>query len=110
MATNSQITAVWQGPYGWPRHRSRNQLPRLPDDPGVYLQTYPYRGGRLIYTAGTTRRSARRRHLEHLRKYMCGDYTVLNCQVSEWKTYCGRRVESSGESSARNQVKSSAGG
>ena len=66
----------WTGPYGWPRYEGH--LPAVPRHPGVYLQTVEYRKGFLIYCAGITRRSIRKRFAEHTRKYMSGDYNVLD--------------------------------
>jgi hypothetical protein len=68
----------WTGPYSWPGFESENNLPSLPRHPGIYLMTAEYRNGYLIYGAGLTRRPMPRRFREHTRKYMTGDYTVLD--------------------------------
>ena len=72
------IEATWDGPYSWPTYETENKLPPIPKIPGVYLQTFEYQGGYLIYAAGLTRRPAPRRFREHTHKYMNGEYTVLD--------------------------------
>lgn len=67
---------LWNGPYGWPKFEG--DLPVLPQHSGVYLQTVEYRKGYLIYCAGLTRRPMRKRFAEHTRKYLRGDYNVLD--------------------------------
>lgn len=67
---------LWTGPYGWPRFEG--DLPVLPQHSGIYLQTFEYRKGYLIYCAGLTRRPMGKRFAEHTRKYLRGDYNVLD--------------------------------
>jgi hypothetical protein len=67
----------WQGPYSWPG-LTTPQLPPTPNLPGVYLQTFPYLDGFLVYAAGITRRPISKRLREHTRKYLSGDYTILD--------------------------------
>jgi len=67
---------LWTGPYGWPKYEGH--LLCVPQHSGVYLQTVEYRKGYLIYAAGLTARSIRIRLVEHTRKYMSGDYNVLD--------------------------------
>ncbi len=43
-----------------------------------YLQTFEYQAGYLIYAAGQTSRPMRKRFLEHTKKYMNGEYNVLD--------------------------------
>lgn len=69
---------VWTGPYGWPEFEMESNLPPIPKHPGVYLQAVEYRDGYLIYAAGLTRRPIPTRLREHTRKYMSGDYNVLD--------------------------------
>lgn len=69
---------MWQGPYSWPNYEQKNNLPSLPKQSGLYLQTVIYNDGYLIYAAGLTRRTVRQRFREHTRKYMSGDYNVLD--------------------------------
>lgn len=71
------IEAIWTGPYSWPGFENENGLPSLPEHPGVYLQTFEYGNGYLIYAAGLTRRTISQRMREHTRKYRTGDYNVL---------------------------------
>ena len=70
------LQIVWTGPYGWPGYSA--ELPLLPQHPGVYLQTVQYRDGFLIYAAGLTRRPFAARFAEHTRRYLAGDYHVLD--------------------------------
>ena len=74
----SIIEIVWTGPYGWPQFEVESDLHPIPEQPGVYLQTVKYKDGYLIYAAGITRRSIPKRFSEHGRKYMSGDYNVLD--------------------------------
>lgn len=64
------------GPYGWPGSE-RSQIV-LPPVPGVYVTTFEYCDGYLPYGVGITRRPMRRRFLEHTRKYLAGDYNILD--------------------------------
>jgi len=77
------IEAVWNGPYSWPGFEEANKLPAVPNRPGVYLQTFEYNGGYLIYAAGITRRPVPARFSEHTRKYMNGEYNVLDIAAAE---------------------------
>jgi hypothetical protein len=72
----SEIT--WTGPYSWPKFEAKNNLPPLPKHPGVYLMTVKYKDGYLIYAAGITRRPIPIRFSEHTKKYLAGDYNVLD--------------------------------
>ena len=47
-----RIEVVWNGPYSWPGFEDDNKLPAIPEVPGVYLQTFEYQGGYIIYAAG----------------------------------------------------------
>ena len=79
----------WQGPFGWPGFEAISRLEPLPEECGVYLQTYCHGEGYLIYGAGLTRRPFNQRFREHTRKYLSGDYTVLDVPAIE----TGQRVE-----------------
>jgi len=46
--------------------------------PGVYLQTFEYHDGYLIYATGITRRTIPMRFSEHTSKYLNGEYNVLD--------------------------------
>ncbi len=72
------LNIVWNGPYSWPGYENENLLSPLPNLAGVYLQTFEYRDGYLIYAAGLTRRPVSQRFREHTKCYMNGEYTVLD--------------------------------
>jgi hypothetical protein len=72
------LEVVWTGPYCWPQFASSDNPRPIPEHPGVYLQTVRYHDGYLVYAAGLTRRPIPARFREHTRKYMSGDYTVLD--------------------------------
>ncbi|MEJ7842051.1 MAG: hypothetical protein WKF95_09805 [Rubrobacter sp.] len=80
-ATTIEVT--WDGPYGWPGFESDNNLHPIPQTPGVYLQTFEYEGGYLIYGAGLTRQTVPKRCKEHTRKYMKGEYNVLDIAAAQ---------------------------
>jgi len=67
----------WNGPYSWLSFEVENNLPPNPKPYGVYLQTFEYQNGYLIYTDGLTRRSIFTLFSEHTRKYMIGEYNAL---------------------------------
>ena len=77
------IEVTWDGPYGWPTFESENNLRPIPKIPGVYLQTFEYQGGYLIYAAGLTRRPVPMRFREHAIKYMNGEYNVLDIAAAQ---------------------------
>ena len=79
----------WEGPFAWPRYETQERIPAIPKISGVYLQTVKYQNGYLIYCAGITRRSIPTRFREHTRKYISGEYTVLDIEELQ----LGRRVE-----------------
>jgi hypothetical protein len=49
----------WKGPFSWPNYESQNSLPKIPDIEGVYLWTFQYNDGYVIYTAGITNSTKR---------------------------------------------------
>jgi hypothetical protein len=77
------IEATWTGPYGWPGFERENNLSPIPNIPGVYLQTFEYQDGYLIYAAGLTRRPVPRRFRDHTYNYMNGEYTVLDIAAAQ---------------------------
>ncbi len=77
------IDVEWGGPYGWPGFEGMNDLPSIPNVPGVYLQTFKFRDGYLIYAAGITRRPVPKRIGEHTRNFMNGEYTVLDVAAAQ---------------------------
>ena len=77
MSQCGELKLKWQGPFSWPGVPPF-ELPLAPALPGVYLLTFPYLDGHLVYAAGITRRSIQKRLKEHTRKYLSGDYTILD--------------------------------
>ncbi|MBT3069740.1 hypothetical protein KKP04_02510 [Rhodomicrobium sp. Az07] len=72
-ASESEIlVANWQGPHSWPGFEIDNNLPPLPDICGVYLQTFEYNGGYIIYCAGHAK-NVKLRFATHERKRRVGD-------------------------------------
>lgn len=80
-ATTIEVT--WDGPYGWPGFESDNNLRPIPQTPGVYLQTFEYEGGYLIYGAGLTCQTVPKRFKQHTRKYMKGEHNVLDIAAAQ---------------------------
>jgi len=78
-----EIEVTWEGPYSWPNYEQKNNLPSLTKQSGLYLQTVAYGNGYLIYAAGLTRRTIGQRFMEHTRKYMSGDYNVLDLNAMQ---------------------------
>lgn len=83
MKKEDPIDVLWRGPFGWPGFESANGLPPIPKHPGIYLQTFEYLDGYLIYAAGITRRTIPKRFLEHTARYMGGDYNVLDVAAAQ---------------------------
>ena len=77
------IEATWTGPYSWQGFELENELPSIPEQPGLYLQTVRHKDGYLIYAAGLTRRTIKKRFREHTRKYKLGEYNVLDITAME---------------------------
>jgi hypothetical protein len=77
------LEITWDGPFSWPAFESANHLPSIPKIAGVYLQTFGYQGGFLIYSAGLTRKSVPERFRQHERKYMNGEYNVLDIVAAQ---------------------------
>jgi hypothetical protein len=78
MVDRCDIAVMWTGPFAWTTFEPEANLPPIPNHSGVYLMTVEYLNGYLIYAAGITRRPIPSRFREHNRKYMSGDYTVLD--------------------------------
>ena len=83
MAGQRALDVFWKGPFSWPGFEGINFLPTIPQTPGVYLQTFEYKDGCLIYAAGLSRRPIFVRFKEHTRKYMNGEYNVLNISAAQ---------------------------
>lgn len=77
------VEITWDRPYSWLGFESDNNLRPIPQTPGAYLQTFEYLCGYLIYAAGLTRRPVPTRFREHTRKYMNGEYNVLDIAVAQ---------------------------
>jgi len=73
---------IWNGPYSFPGFEEINGLNAIPDVEGIYLFTFKYKDGFLLYGAGITN-STKRRISEHCRKYKTGNYTILDVKSAE---------------------------
>ena len=73
---------IWNGPYSFPGFEEINGFDTIPDVEGVYLFTFKYKDGFLLYGAGITN-STRTRILAHRRKYKTGNYTILDVKSAE---------------------------
>lgn len=78
MTPTGGLEAVWTGPCGWPGYADGATLRPTPRGSGLYLMTFEYGNGYLVYAAGITRRPVASRLREHTRKYLNGEYTVLD--------------------------------
>lgn len=78
MSKSKALEVIWRGPFAWPGYEDSSHLHSLPRACGVYLQTFEYKNGYLIYAAGITRRQVVLRFNEHTKKYLQGDYNVLD--------------------------------
>jgi len=74
-------TLEWSGTYSFPGFQSELK-PEVHSAAGVYLFTFKYKDGFLIYGAGISN-SIRRRLLEHKRTYLKGLYTILDVPSAE---------------------------
>ena len=81
MSIALQIT--WNGPYAWPTFEGQTGLQSIPKLSGLYLQTFEYKSGYIIYAAGLTRRPVPSRFKEHTQKYMNGEYNVLDINAAQ---------------------------
>ena len=73
---------LWNGPYSFPGFEEINGINTIPDVGGIYLFTFKYKDGFLLYLAGITN-STKRRISEHCRKYKTGNYTILDVKYAE---------------------------
>lgn len=67
----------WRGPFAWPGYEHRTGLSAIPDISGVYLFTFPYSDGFVLYCIGVTK-SMKQRLQTHTREYRKGNYNVLD--------------------------------
>ena len=72
----------WQGPFSWTGYENQNNLDQIPDIEGVYLWTFQYNDGFLVYAAGVTN-STKKRFKSHTKNYKSGNYTVLDVSSAE---------------------------
>lgn len=78
----------WLGPFSWTGYESQNNFEKIPDIEGIYLWTFRYEDGYLIYCAGITK-STRKRFRQHTLEYKSGNYTVFDVIDAEK----GKRTE-----------------
>ena len=78
MPNNGVIEVTWSGPYSWPGFEAESNLSPIPKGHGAYLLNCKTANGYIVYGVGITRRSVRTRLREHTKKYLIGDYTVLD--------------------------------
>lgn len=76
------VEILWRGPFAWPDFEREACLPAAPRTPGVYIQAFEYDRGFVIYGAGITRRPVAVRLREHTRRYLNGEYTVLDVEAA----------------------------
>jgi hypothetical protein len=72
----------WKGPFSWPSYENENGLDKIPDIEGIYLWTFQYEHGYLVYCAGITK-STKKRFRQHTLEYKTGNYTVFNITAAE---------------------------
>jgi hypothetical protein len=82
-----KIELTWQGPFSWPKYGTEPS-DVIPDICGVYLFTFKYRNGYLVYAAGITK-SMKTRFSQHTREYKQGHYNVLDVEYAQ----LGKRKE-----------------
>ena len=69
------------GPFNWPGYNDEIIKPFkvIPSDSkGVYLWTFEYNIGFVVYAAGITRRTFKQRFKEHTKSYLAGVYTIFD--------------------------------
>jgi hypothetical protein len=82
-ASNIKVEEIqWQGPFSWPGYENQNNLCTIPDIEGLYLFTFTYNDGYLVYAAGITN-STKKRIKRHHFEYKKGNYTVLDVSAAE---------------------------
>jgi len=80
---SNTFQTTWNGPYAWPAFEDQTGLLPIPKLSGLYLQTFEYKSGYIIYAAGLTRRPVPARFKEHTQKYMNGEYNVLDINAAQ---------------------------
>jgi len=87
--SNIEIEEIeWTGPFSWVGYEKQNNLDKLPDIDGIYLWTFQFKDGYLVYCAGITK-STKTRFRQHTLEYKSGNYTVFNVDEAE----NGKRIE-----------------
>ncbi len=87
--SNIEIKEIeWLGPFSWVGYEKQNNLAKLPDIDGIYLWTFQFKEGYLVYCAGITK-STKKRFRQHTLEYRSGNYTVFNVDEAEK----GKRIE-----------------
>ena len=79
---NEILEINWHGPFSWIGYENQNNLDKIPDIEGVYLWTFKYNDGYLIYCAGITN-STKKRFRSHTLEYKSGNYTVFVVEEAE---------------------------
>lgn len=72
----------WKGPFSWPKFEEYNNQEEMKPTEGVYLWTFEFKEGFLIYAAGITN-STKRRFATHTREYRKGNYTILDIDAAQ---------------------------
>ncbi len=67
----------WFGSFAFPGYEKISESNSLPNLPGVYLFTFAFKDGFLVYHAGVTS-STKNRIKQHIRDYKKGDRNVLD--------------------------------
>lgn len=83
MSVGNELHIEWEGPFAWTGYERQSGLSGLPKLRGVYLQAVEHGEGYAVYGAGITLRTVHIRFQEHLRKWLAGDYTVLDIEAMQ---------------------------
>jgi hypothetical protein len=78
--TSEQVT--WQGPYAFAKYEKFNEFAKLENIPGVYMFTFDYEDGVILYGLGVSK-MVRKRILAHGRNYRYGQYNVLDVNAAK---------------------------
>jgi hypothetical protein len=82
-ASNIKVEEIkWKGPFSWPGYEVNNNPDSVPDIEGIYLFTFKYKDGYLVYSAGITT-STKKRLRRHTLEYKKGNYNVLDVKAAE---------------------------
>jgi len=78
--TSEQV--AWQGPYAFANYEKFNGYDKIENIPGVYMFTFDYKDGVILYGLGVSN-SVRDRILAHGRNYRSGKYNVLDVNAAK---------------------------